>query len=88
MSQKLRQRKSESTSLSFSYAYSIEPNPWDWLTTKDKAEAMAEEVATWKSNYGIDGIDLDIEAGAGDKAEAGPNMIHFIRKLKYLFSPI
>merc|ERR1711936_1023119 len=66
------------------YAYSYEPNPWDWLTTREKAEAMAVEVATWKTDYGIDGIDLDIEAGAGDKSEAGPNMVHFIRKLKSL----
>jgi len=66
------------------YAYSYEPNPWDWLTTKEKAENMAEVVAAWKNDYGIDGIDLDIEAGAGDKAEAGPNMVHFIRRLKAL----
>ena len=45
---------------------------------------MAAEVASWKASYGIDGIDLDIEAGAGDKGEAGPNMVHFIRKLKSL----
>ena len=66
------------------YAYSYEPNPWDWLTTKEKAESMAEVVAKWRTDYGIDGIDLDIEAGAGDKAEAGPNMVHFIRRLKSL----
>jgi len=66
------------------YAYSIDPNPWDWLTTQQKAEEMAVEVASWKGSYGIDGIDLDIEAGAGDKGEAGPNMVHFIRKLKSL----
>ena len=45
---------------------------------------MAVEVASWRTSYGIDGIDLDIEAGAGDKSEAGPNMVHFIRKLKSL----
>ena len=45
---------------------------------------MAEVVAAWRNQYGIDGIDLDIEAGAGDKAEAGPNMVHFIRRLKAL----
>ena len=28
---------------------------------------MAEEVATWRELYNIDGIDLDIEAGAGDR---------------------
>ena len=42
------------------------------------------QVATWRGLYNIDGIDLDIEAGAGDRAEAGPNMVHFIRRLKSL----
>ena len=28
---------------------------------------MAEEVATWRELYNIDGIDLDIENGAGDR---------------------
>lgn len=66
------------------YAYSLKPNPWDWLTTKEKAEAMAEKVATWPDLYNCDGIDLDLEEGAGAKKEAGPNMIHFIKKLRQL----
>jgi len=66
------------------YAYSIKPNPWHWLTSKEKAEAMAEKVAKWPEQYGCDGIDLDLEEGAGAKPEAGPNMIHFIRRLKEL----
>jgi len=66
------------------YAYSIKPNPWHWLTSKEKAEAMAEKVAQWPELYGCDGIDLDLEEGAGSKKEAGPNMIHFIRRLKEL----
>jgi len=66
------------------YAYSLHPNPWEWLTSRDKAEAMAVEVAKWKDLYGIDGIDLDIEEGAGSQGAAGPNMVHFIRKLKQL----
>ena len=49
------------------YAYSLAPNPWAWLTSQEAAEAIAEEVATWRDLYNIDGIDLDIEAGAGDK---------------------
>ena len=49
------------------YAYSLAPNPWAWLTSQEAAEAMAEEVATWRDLYNVDGIDLDIEAGAGDK---------------------
>merc|ERR1712106_560833 len=64
------------------YAYSLKPNPWDWLTSKEKAEAMAIKVARWRDDYGIDGIDLDLEEGAGGKKAAGPNMVHFIRKLK------
>jgi len=66
------------------YAYSIKPNPWHWLTSKEAAEKMAEKVATWPEEYGCDGIDLDLEEGAGSKKEAGPNMIHFIRRLKEL----
>ena len=49
------------------YAYSLAPNPWAWLTSQEAAEAMAEEVATWRELYNVDGIDLDIEAGAGDR---------------------
>ncbi|XP_040567756.1 uncharacterized protein [Lepeophtheirus salmonis] len=66
------------------YSYSINPNPWDWLTTKEKAESMAVKVAEWPDKYGCDGIDLDLEEGAGNHAEAGPNMIHFVKKLKEL----
>jgi hypothetical protein len=66
------------------YAYSLKPNPWHWLTSKDAAEKMAEKVAKWPEQYGCDGIDLDLEEGAGAKKEAGPNMIHFIRRLKEL----
>jgi len=64
------------------YAYSINPNPWDWLTSRGKAEAMAVKVAKWRDDYGIDGVDLDLEEGAGSQAAAGPNMVHFVRKLK------
>ena len=66
------------------YAYSLKPNPWEWLTSKEKAEAMAEKVARWRDDYGIDGIDLDLEEGAGSKKAAGPNMVHFTRRLKSL----
>ena len=34
--------------------------------------------------YGCDGIDLDIEEGAGSAADAGPNMVHFVNKLRSL----
>merc|ERR1712086_92583 len=66
------------------YAYSIKPDPWHWLLTREAAEAMAVKVAEWPEKYGCDGIDLDLEEGAGAKEEAGPNMIHFIRKLREL----
>ena len=66
------------------YAYSLNPNPWHWLTTKEKAEAMAEQVALWPALYGCDGIDLDLEEGAGSAPDAGTNMLHFIRRLKEL----
>ena len=45
---------------------------------------MAEKVARWRDDYGIDGIDLDLEEGAGSKKAAGPNMVHFTRRLKSL----
>lgn len=66
------------------YAYSVQINPWVWLKSREAAEAMAEKVAQWPEKYGCDGIDLDIEDGAGDAPGAGPNMIHFIRKLRQL----
>ena len=45
---------------------------------------MAEKVAKWPELYGCDGVDLDLEDGAGDTPKAGPNMIHFVRKLREL----
>ena len=66
------------------YAYSSKIKPWPWLESKSAAEAMAERVAKWPEEYGIDGIDLDLEDGAGDTPKAGPNMIHFVRRLRQL----
>jgi len=66
------------------YAYSSKIKPWHWLESREAAEAMAEKVATWPEKYGIDGVDLDLEDGAGDTPKAGPNMIHFVRKLRQL----
>ena len=66
------------------YAYSLKPNPWHWLTSRAAAEEMAEKVARWPEQYGCDGIDLDLEEGAGSNKVAGPNMVHFVRKLKEL----
>merc|ERR1712038_452881 len=66
------------------YAYSVGVNPWPWLTSQAAAESMADEVATWLSMYGIDGIDMDIEEGAGGQASHGPNLGHFIKRLREL----
>lgn len=33
--------------------YSTDYNPWHWLTSKEAAEAMAIEVATWPDKYVI-----------------------------------
>ena len=45
--------------------YSQLTNPWPWLVSQAEAEEMAERVATWVPLFGIDGIDIDIEEGAG-----------------------
>lgn len=45
---------------------------------------MAEKVATWPDLYNCDGIDLDLEEGAGQQPQAGPNMVEFIRRLREL----
>jgi len=64
-------------------AYSDE-KPWDWLTSPAKAEAMAAQVAKWPETYGCDGIDLDIETGAGNVEGAGANLVAFVTKLHEL----
>ena len=77
-SQRLKLWSTEIVQFSFIY------NPWHWLTSQSAAEAMAEKVSTWFDKYNVDGIDLDIEEGAGAKPESGTNMIHFVRKLRQL----
>merc|ERR1740130_228146 len=64
-------------------AYSDE-KPWDWPTSPAKAEAMAAQVAKWPETYGCDGIDLDIETGAGNIDGAGANLVAFVGKLHEL----
>jgi len=63
-------------------AYSTSINPWPWLTSPDAARSMAQRVARWSEQYGADGIDLDIEDGAGHDMRAGKNLIEFVRELK------
>ncbi len=72
------------------YGYSNNPGytSWPWLQSASAAEAMAATVATWPSLYGIDGIDLDIEQGAGDQPTAGQNLVVFINKLRSLVPSI
>ena len=39
---------------------------------------FSEQVAKWRDDYGIDGIDLDLEEGAGSKKAIGEKQIlHF-----------
>jgi len=64
------------------YQYSQATNPWRWLATKEDAEEMAYRVSQQWTYYGADGIDLDLESGAGDRPEAGINMYFFIQKLR------
>ena len=66
------------------YSYSIHPNPWPWLVSKEKAVEMAKSVSKWPEMYGCDGIDLDIETGAGDSPGAASNLVVFITELKRL----
>lgn len=55
---------------------------WPWLQSKDAAEAMAVEVAKWPEQYGIDGVDIDIEDGIGSLATTGPMVMAFVAKLR------
>jgi len=52
---------------------------WPWLASDAAAEAMAAEVVQWKTKYGIDGIDLDIEG-----SQPGPTTLTFAKKVKEL----
>lgn len=52
---------------------------WPWLASDEAAEAMAAEVVAWKTKYGIDGIDLDIEGN-----QPGPTALTFAKKVKAL----
>ncbi len=65
------------------YVYSIKENPWNWLTSKDAAEAMAVKVAEWPEKYNCDGIDIDLEDGAGNRFQ-----LDFITFRNQLFQEI
>ena len=66
------------------YSYSNHPNPWPWLTSQVSAENMAKVVSQWPDLFGCDGVDLDIETGAGSSVVAAENLIHFVKKLNIL----
>ena len=65
-------------------SYSNSPNPWPFLTSAAAARDMAAQVATWPSVHGCDGIDFDIESGAGDNSAAGANALVFFQTLRTL----
>eukprot|EP01087_Luapelamoeba_hula_P011963 TRINITY_DN3326_c0_g1_i2.p1 TRINITY_DN3326_c0_g1~~TRINITY_DN3326_c0_g1_i2.p1 ORF type:complete len:330 (-),score=42.53 TRINITY_DN3326_c0_g1_i2:125-1114(-) len=76
-----------STTILFSIggeAYSNRPNPWPFLASPGAAQAMAAQVAQWPKLYGCDGIDMDLETGAGDDPTAGSNAIIFFKALRRL----
>jgi len=52
---------------------------WPWLASNEAAEAMAAEVVQWRTKYGIDGMDLDIEGN-----QPGPTALAFASKVKEL----
>jgi len=54
---------------------------WVWLQSQEDAEAMAEKVAKWPQEYGCDGIDLDIEMGAGEAETAELYLPQFVARL-------
>jgi hypothetical protein len=63
---------------------SYEKGTWAWLVSKERAEAMAAQVAQWPLKYGCDGIDLDIEDPAASGEDAEQNLVYFVSALKRL----
>jgi hypothetical protein len=64
------------------YSYSLKK--WPWLASVSAAESMAAEVASWDTKYGCDGVDLDIEEGAGSGSTAANALVAFAKKLHSL----
>ena len=55
---------------------------WTFLSSPESARAMAATVATWWDDYGVDGIDLDIEWGpAGNNQTQAEHLVIFIAEL-------
>lgn len=64
------------------YSASAGADMWPWLQSKEAAEAMAVEVAKWPTQYGMDGVDIDIEDGIGSSEATGPMVMAFVAKLR------
>jgi hypothetical protein len=52
------------------------------LTSKDAAEAMAVQVAEWPEKYNCDGINIDLEDGAGNRFNFEFILFNYILYLK------
>eukprot|EP01083_Nonionella_stella_P208435 756410_1 len=57
---------------------------WAFLASESAAIDMAKEVAQWDTKYGCDGIDLDIETGAGDDKTQSDNLLIFAQNVRKL----
>jgi Glycosyl hydrolases family 18 len=63
------------------YSYSQDVSGWRrWFGNADSARNLAHQVASWK----CDGIDLDIEDGAGNDGDVSQNMVVFAQELRRL----
>ncbi len=64
--------------------YYSEGQTWAFLASVEAAEAMAAQVAQWPQQYGCDGIDIDLETGAGAAWATGVVLAAFVAKIKTL----
>lgn len=75
---------SSSTKIIYSlggYSYSLDTNGWrKWFGSADSARQLAQQVSQWQ----CDGVDMDIEQGAGDDETMANNMVVFVQELKRL----
>ena len=62
-------------------AYSASRKSWPFMKTPENARAMAATVSKWQDDYGVDGIDIDIEWGAGNNKAESENLVTFIAEL-------
>jgi hypothetical protein len=63
------------------YSYSMDTQGWKkWFGNADSAKHLASQVAQWP----CDGIDLDIEDGAGNDGDVAANMLVFAQELRKL----